>query len=241
MGHGEGFVSLGTSGVVFVSTDRFTARPERTLHAFCHALPERWHVMAVVLSAAASLDWIAQVTGQGDDIGGLVARAAAFGADPERRARAPIFLPYLAGERTPHNDPEATASFDGLRIEHGAEALAYAVLEGVAFALADCLDVVREAGVSPCRLVLAGGGARSTFWSGMIADALGVRLDLCEGSQSGAALGAARLGMLAAGLEEACAPARVLRSFSPNGPDAARADRRGRFRTRYAGAGAEGG
>ena len=104
---GQGFLSLGTSGVIFAVTDRYVSAPERTLHAFCHALPGRWHGMAVHLSAAASLEWVARLVGAGEDIGGLLARVQAW-ATPERIAHAPIFLPYLSGERTPHNDAEAT-------------------------------------------------------------------------------------------------------------------------------------
>jgi xylulokinase len=200
---GEGFLSLGTSGVAFVATEHPVALPERTLHAFCHALPGRWHGMTVALSAAAALDWIAGITGFGADIAGLVDRAEAFAADGAARAGAPVFLPYLTGERTPHNDPAATAAFAGLRIGHGAAALAYAVMEGVAFALADGLDVLTAAGAAPRSLVLVGGGARSGFWAQLIADATGVGFDIPDGAERGAAFGAARLGMLAAGMTEA--------------------------------------
>ena len=110
---GAGFVSLGTSGVIFSVTDRFVSLPERTLHAFCHALPHRWHGMAVMLSAASSLAWIAGVLGREDDIGGLIAGADAFARSPSAVASAPIFLPYLSGERTPHNDAEATGNVRG--------------------------------------------------------------------------------------------------------------------------------
>ncbi|WP_128565942.1 xylulokinase, partial [Methylobacterium crusticola] len=204
---GDGFLSLGTSGVLFVTTDRMVSLPERTLHAFCHALPERWHGMAVALSAAASLSWLAGIAGESGQIGALVARADAFAADPGRRAHAPVFVPYLTGERTPHNDPGLTASFTGLRAEHGLEALVYAVLEGVAFAMADCLDVLAEAGAAPRRCVLVGGGSRTPFWNRLLADTLGLELACPEGGELGAALGAARLGMLCAGgsVAEVCA------------------------------------
>ena len=112
---GAGFVSLGTSGVIFSVTDRFVSLPERTLHAFCHALPERWHGMAVMLSAASALSWIASALGRAGDIGGCVDAAEAFARSPEAVAAAPIFLPYLSGERTPHNDAAATGLFAGLR------------------------------------------------------------------------------------------------------------------------------
>jgi len=232
---GAGFLSLGTSGVVFAATDRLVARPERTLHAFCHALPGQWHVMAVILSASSALSWVAGVLGQ-TDIEGLLDRVAACAASVEWRRDAPLFLPYLTGERTPHNDPDATAIFAGLRPDHGAEALTYAVLEGVAFALADGLEVVREAGVDLRECALVGGGSRSRFWAGMLADVLGLALLRPRGSVLGASLGAARLAMLAGGagtVAEVCTPPPVEERVVPAPPDAARAMRRTRYHTLY--------
>jgi xylulokinase len=218
---GDGFLSVGTSGVAFVVTDHPVALPERTLHAFCHALRGRWHGMTVALSAASALDWIAGVTGSSNDVAGLVARAESFAADPAARAAAPVFLPYLTGERTPHNDPEASAAFAGLRIGHGPAALAYAVMEGVAFALADGLDVLTAAGAAPRSCVLVGGGARSAFWAQMIADATRVAFDIPDGAELGAAFGAARLGMLAAGMSESevCIKRPVRRRIEPGSVD----------------------
>src|SRR5271170_6025505 len=234
---GAGFVPLGTSGVIFSVTDRFVSLPERTLHAFCHALPERWHGMAVMLSAAAALSWIANVVGRADDIGGCVEAAAAFARSPEAVAAAPVFLPYLSGERTPHNDAAATGLFAGLRAEHGAAALIYAVLEGVAFAFADGVDVLAEAGGRPQTSMLVGGGARSGLWGQMIADATGLTIDLAAGAEAGAALGAARLAMLAAGAgdEQAiCTRPPIQRRFAPDSESAARyAPRLARFRALY--------
>jgi xylulokinase len=214
---GEGFLSLGTSGVLFAVTDRFIAAPERTLHAFCHAVPGRWHGMSVFLAAAASLSWIAEVVGAGEDLTGLLQRVEAW-ATPAQRAHAPIFLPYLSGERTPHNDPEASGMFANLRAEHGTEALVYAVLEGVAFAAADGADVLAGAGAALRHCMFVGGGARSSFWGQMLADVLNLELLLPEGAETGAALGAARLGMLAAGGEEGsiCTPPPVRRTFRPD-------------------------
>jgi xylulokinase len=215
---GAGFVSLGTSGVIFSVTDRFVSLPERTLHAFCHALPNRWHGMAVTLSAASSLSWIAAVLGRDRDIGELIAAAAAFAGSKSAVASAPIFLPYLSGERTPHNDAEATGVFAGLRAEHGAEALVFAVMEGVAFSFADGVAVLDAAGARPARPLLVGGGARSEFWGQMIADVTGLTIDLAFGAEAGAALGAARLGMLAAAagtIEAVCTRPPVQREFKP--------------------------
>jgi xylulokinase len=215
---GEGFLSLGTSGVVFAVTDRFISAPDRTLHAFCHAVPGRWHGMGVILAAASSLSWVAALTGS-SDVGALLQRVEAWAAQPAQRVNAPLFLPYISGERTPHNDPEATGLFAGLRAEHGPEALVYAVLEGVAFALADSFDVLQDAGAALRHCMMVGGGARSAFWGQMIADVLGLQLHLPEGAETGAALGAARLGMLAAnaGDEDAiCTRPLVRQVFKPD-------------------------
>src|SRR5271154_303924 len=234
---GEGFVSLGTSGVIFSVTDRFVCLPRRTLHAFCHALPHRWHGMAVMLSAASSLSWLAPVLGREQDIGQLIAGAAAFAWSKSAIASAPVFLPYLSGERTPHNDAEATGMFAGLRAEHGAEALAFAVMEGVAFSFADGVDVLDAAGARPSSTMIVGGGARSAFWAQMIADATGLTIDLAESAEAGAALGAARLAMLAAGAgDEAtiCARPAIDRNFAPHAERAARsAPRLRRYRALY--------
>jgi xylulokinase len=234
---GAGFVSLGTSGVIFSVTDRFVSLPERTLHAFCHALPHRWHGMAVMLSAASSLAWIASLLGREGDIGALIASAAAFAQSKGAAASAPIFLPYLSGERTPHNDAAATGLFQGLRAEHGPDALVFAVMEGVAFAFADGVDVLDAAGARPVRPLLVGGGARSEFWGQMIADVTGLTIDVASGAEAGAALGAARLGMLAAGagsVEAVCARPPVQRAFTPD-PEraAAYAARLERYRALY--------
>jgi xylulokinase len=234
---GAGFVSLGTSGVIFSVTDRFVSLPERTLHAFCHALPQRWHGMAVMLSAASSLSWLAAVLGREQDIGRLIADAAAFAQLKGAVAAAPIFLPYLSGERTPHNDAEATGMFVGLRAEHSADALAFAVMEGVAFSFADAVDVLDAAGARPVRPLLVGGGARSEFWGQTIADVTGLTIDLASGAEAGAALGAARLGMLAAGagtIEAVCPRPPVQREFKPDQERAAiHAPRLKRYRALY--------
>ncbi len=233
---GEGFLSLGTSGVLFAVTDHYVTAPERTLHAFCHALPGRWHGMTVALSAAASLSWVAEIVGA-TDIGALLARVEAWAASAANRMGAPLFLPYLSGERTPHNDPMANGLFAGLRAGHGQEALVYAVLEGVAFAQADGLDVLSAAGAPLTSCLLVGGGARSRMWCQMLADVLGIALQLPEGAETGAALGAARLAMLAAGAGDetaVCVTPSVAEAFSPDGAaHAAYAPRLARFRALY--------
>jgi xylulokinase len=236
-GPGAGFVSLGTSGVVFSVTDRFVSLPERTLHAFCHALPNRWHGMSVMLSAASALSWIAGVLGRERDIGDLAAGAEAFAQSKGAVASAPVFLPYLSGERTPYNDAEATGMFAGLRAAHGADALVFAVMEGVAFSFADGVDVLDAAGARPVRPLLVGGGSRSEFWGQMIANVTGLTIDLAQGAEAGAALGAARLGMLAAGagsVEAVCTRPPTQRAFEPDSARAAlHAPRLRRYRALY--------
>lgn len=212
---GDGFISLGTSGVLFVVNDRFRPNPASAVHAFCHALPDRWHQMSVMLSAASCLRWFSRASGEAGEAV-LLEEVAAL--SPQARAEAPIFLPYLAGERTPHNDPFATGSFTGLRHETTRAAFTYAVLEGVAFGFADGLDALRRTGTEVDRLSLLGGGVRSGLWAQLIADVLGVTCEETAGAQAGAALGAARLGWMAAGGEPdiVCTRPEVARVFEPD-------------------------
>lgn len=189
---GQAMLSLGTSGVYFVVSDGFLANPESAVHSFCHALPERWHLMSVMLSAAACLDWAAALTGCAD-VPALLAEAE------QARSDVPplFFLPYLSGERTPHNNPQAKGVFFGLTHQHGRPELALAVLEGVGYALAAGMDAVHACGIQPSSIMLIGGGARSAFWRQMLADICGQTLDYCRGGDVGPALGAARLAQLA--------------------------------------------
>lgn len=212
---GDGFISLGTSGVLFVVNDRYRPNPASAVHAFCHALPGRWHQMSVMLSAASCLRWFARLSGAANEAA-LVAEAATLGAPALDTA--PLFLPYLAGERTPHNNPFAQGTFHGLTHESTRASCAYAVLEGVAFGLADGLGALQQAGTEVRRLSLVGGGARSTLWAQLIADALGTEILVHDGGEAGGALGAARLAWLAAGGDEAavCTKPRVAASHPPN-------------------------
>ena len=152
---GESFLSLGTSGVLFVVTDSFRPNPDRAAHAFCHCLPNRWHQMSVMLSAASTLDWVAQLTGE-SDLPRLVEAARARGL----KRHSPFFLPYLSGERTPHNDPRARGVFFGITADTQAADPTGAVLEGVALAFADGLDVLVEKGGWVDEISVTGGGAR---------------------------------------------------------------------------------
>lgn len=189
---GQGFLSLGTSGVIFVVSDGYATNPAQGVHAFCHALPERWHQMAVILSAASALDWAAAMVGFGDVATALTAAEALGDA-----ADLPVFLPYLSGERTPHNDPEASGVLFGLRHDHGPAHLVRAALEGVAFALADGAEALRAVGTKVDALTVIGGGARSSFWGRILATALNCRLDYRTGAEVGPALGAAHLARMA--------------------------------------------
>ncbi len=221
---GDGFVSLGTSGVLCVVGDRFSPNPASAVHAFCHAIPDRWHQMSVVLSAASCLRWVCKLTGTDEPT--LTAEAAALA--PDALDAAPIFLPYLSGERTPHNDPYAQGVFFGMTHATDRALLGYAVLEGVTLALTDGLDALAAAGTAPSALSLLGGGARSQFWAQLLADALATPTRQHGGGETGAALGAARLGWLAAGgnPREVLAKPPVVAQFTPN------AQRHAQLRTR---------
>lgn len=241
---GDGFISLGTSGVLFVVNDQYRPNPESATHAFCHALPNKWHQMGVMLSAASAFAWLARLLNSNEQdllnaldkkLHGLtsivsnsdnvnivdntdninysdnhddlneVKEPSIPNVDtnltkeryPNNILNAPIFLPYLSGERTPHNDPFAVGVFHGLTHDTDCADLTYSVLEGVAFGLADCLAALNQAGTEVTELSLVGGGAVSNFWAQLIADVLNVRIITHLGGESGGALGAARLGYLA--------------------------------------------
>ncbi|MDN8600872.1 xylulokinase [Citrobacter sp. S2-9] len=193
----QAMLSLGTSGVYFAVSDGFLSRPESAVHSFCHALPGRWHLMSVMLSAASCLDWAAKLTGMAD-VPALIAAAQQADDNVE-----PVwFLPYLSGERTPHNNPQAKGVFFGLTHQHGPAELARAVLEGVGYALADGMDAVHACGVQPSSITLIGGGARSEYWRQMLSDISGLQLDYRTGGDVGPALGAARLAQIAVNPEK---------------------------------------
>jgi xylulokinase len=194
-GPGPLSVVLGTSGVILAATDRFLADPDGRVHAFCHAVPGRWQVMGVMLSAAGSLAWFHDTLVRDTDYDAMLEEAASVPPGCEGLT----FLPYLAGERTPHADPDARGAFCGLSVTHGRGALTRAVLEGVAFALRDCLDVVRGVGATATRGRVSGGGSRSRLWLEIVATALEVPLEVMATDQ-GSAFGAALLGGVAAGV-----------------------------------------
>ena len=190
--HGAAFVSLGTSGVLFAANGSYLPKPESAVHAFCHALPNTWHQMGVILSATDALNWHSSVTGKS---------AADLTGELGETLKAPssvTFLPYLSGERTPHNDATIRGAFIGLGHESGRAVLTQAVLEGVSFAIRDNLEALRSAGTDIARVTAIGGGSRSRYWLASIATALGVPVDLPADGDFGAAFGAARLGLIAA-------------------------------------------
>jgi xylulokinase len=188
---GQAMLSLGTSGVYFAVSDGFLSNPESALHSFCHALPNTWHSMSVILSAASCLDWVAKLTGQADV--GVMLEDVQANADVDSKV---IFLPYLSGERTPHNDPNAKGVFFGMTHSTTKSDLVLAVLEGVGFAFKDGLDALHATDLIPEEISLIGGGARSAYWRQMLADIFGMRLVYRSGGEVGPALGAARLAHL---------------------------------------------
>lgn len=210
---GSAFLSLGTSGVLWVTTDRFRPNPAAAVHAFCHAIPGLWHQMGVTLSAAASLAWWSRVTGEKE--------AALLQALPEMPT-APsdaIFLPYLSGERTPHNDGSIRGGFLGLSQDTTRATMTQAVLEGVAFSFRDCLDALRSAGTEISEADVIGGGSRSGTWIAILASVLGLTLHRLADGEHGAAFGAARLGRLAATGEDPaqiCTPPRRISAIAPD-------------------------
>jgi xylulokinase len=227
-------IALGTSGVVFAALPAFAADARARVHAFCHAVPGGWHAMGVMLSAAGSLQWLRDVAAPGAEFGMLIEEAAAWQPGVEGLT----FLPYLAGERTPHADPDARGAFSGLSLRHDRGALTRAVLEGVAYGLRDSLDLLRELGVAPERGRVSGGGARSELWLRIVASALELPLER-PAVEEGAAYGAALLGGVAGGIwpDTAAAVAATVRTRGEVEPDpswvAAYAEGRERFRALY--------
>ena len=189
-------LTLGTSGVVFAATESALVEPEGRLHAFCHAVPGRWHFMGVMLSAAGSLQWYRDTLSPGVAFDDLVAEAESIPAGSEGL----LFLPYLTGERTPYPDPLARGAWVGLTVRHRRAHLTRAVLEGVAFGIKDSFTLIQQAGLGSIDQVrVSGGGARSSLWRQIMADVLGVEL-VTVNTTEGAAYGAALLAAVGAGL-----------------------------------------
>ncbi|MEP2942364.1 MAG: xylulokinase [Hyphomicrobiales bacterium] len=188
---GQGFVSLGTSGVLLAAREGYAPAPETAVHTFCHAIPDRWYQMGVMLAATDSLNWLAGVTGSSPS-----QLTKSIGADLQVPGRV-RFLPYLSGERTPHNDADIRGCFTGISIDTTRDDLTRAVLEGVAFGLRDSKEALTSTGAHFDRLIAIGGGTGSRYWIELIATVLDTPLHLPKGGEFGAALGAARLGIAA--------------------------------------------
>lgn len=211
---GDGFVSLGTSGVSFLADDQYRPNTDGAVHTFCHALPKLWHQMSVTLSAASAVDFVAKMVGfaQPSDL-------YAAAEDANQAGRGAMFLPYLSGERTPHNNPKATGAFFGLTHADNQTTLAQAALEGVAFALADGVDALRDTGATIAALSVIGGGARSHYWGKILSAAFNLPLHYRGGAAVGPAFGAARLARLCVSDEDAsavCTPPPIEHTITPD-------------------------
>ena len=213
-------VALGTSGVVFAALRRYVCDAQARLHVFCHAVPDTWHAMGVMLSAAGSLNWLRDV------LGGPYERMLAEAEEWQPGCEGLLFAPYLSGERTPHADPKVRGAFCGLELRHDRGALCRAVLEGVAFGLRDSLELLRSLGLDPRVARASGGGAHSGLWLKILASVLRMPLEQTAGSD-GAAFGAALLGGISAGVfaDATDAVSRCVRVTGTIEPDEAWADR----------------
>lgn len=229
---GRAFLSLGTSGVYFVANQKYSPNPEQAVHAFCHCLPNTWHQMSVILSAASCLSWVTGISGATDEAA-LLDEVEAAGLEND----SPVFLPYLSGERTPHNNPRAQGVFFGMTHETDRAAMGRSVLEGVAYAFADGQDALLSAGANIDSVSVIGGGARSQLWGRVLASVMGRPLVYHADGEVGPAFGAARLGRLAHTGEnpEAICTAPAIENIIE--PDPVLADiygeRRARFRRLY--------
>jgi xylulokinase len=209
---GVGLVSLGTSGVMFVSNDRFSPNAQKMVHAFCHAVPGTWHQMGVILSATASLEWLA----------GILKTPAptltkALGTKLVGPSSA-LLLPYLSGERTPVGDAQVRGAMLGLAHETDRNTLTHAVLDGVAFAFRDSLEALNAGGSNISQLMAVGGGTKSELWLMVIATALGVPLTVPVAGDVGGAFGGARMGLMAAtgaNFRDVCTRPKVAKTIEP--------------------------
>lgn len=196
---GGGFITLGTSAAIVAITDHAAGNPASAVHSFCHALPNRWYTMGAMLAGASCLRWVTRLTGQPDEQTLLDQVQAQLPIEQAVPLTTPLFLPYLAGERTPHNDPLLRGGFMGLGHDCTPAMLGYAVMEGVGFGLLDALRAVQVAGADIAACALVGGGARSEYWAQLLANILQREIFTLQGSELSACIGAAKLGFLAIG------------------------------------------
>ena len=227
---GDAFVSLGTSGVLFVANNNYQPNAESAVHAFCHALPSTWHQMGVILAATDALNWLARAMNSSP-------QALSSPLDQTRAEPTDvIFLPYLGGERTPVNDADARGVFMGLKHNTDSHEMTRAVLQGVAFAFKDSQLALQIAGTTLKRATAIGGGARSNYWLRVIANTLNIPLDITAEGDFGASLGAARLGMIAADTADplsVCTPPKIDHTVEPDGSSHAFDNEYQRYRATY--------
>jgi xylulokinase len=198
---GQSFISLGTSAAVVSITDRMIGNPAAGVHSYCHALPGRWYAMGAILSGASCLKWITGVLSQPSEQDLINLVSASMPGDRPVARSTPLFLPYLSGERTPHNDPLARGGFMNLAHDTSPAMLGYAVLEGVGFALRDAMNSVESTGATVASCSLVGGGARSHYWAQLLSNILDRELRILAGSELSASIGAAKLGFVADGCD----------------------------------------
>ena len=196
---GDGFITLGTSAAIVAITDHAAGDPASAVHSFCHALPDRWYTMGAMLAGASCLRWVTRLTGTTDEQTLLDQVQAQLPIEQPVPLDTPLFLPYLAGERTPHNDPLLRGGFMGLGHDCTPAMLGYAVMEGVGFGLLDALRAVQSAGADVGACALVGGGARSEYWARLLANILQRDIFTLHGSELSACIGAAKLGFVAIG------------------------------------------
>jgi xylulokinase len=210
---GAAFVSIGTSGVFFVSNDSFSPNADKMVHAFCHAVPNTWHQMGVILSATASLEWLAGVLGTP-----APKLASTLGKSVDGPSQA-LFLPYLSGERTPVGDAQVRGVMLGLGHETDAKAMTHAVMDSIAFSLRDSKEALEAGGSKIKRVMAVGGGTKSELWLKIIATVLGVPIDLPAAGDIGGAFGAARMGLMAAtgdSHKRVCTKPKVAKTIDPD-------------------------
>jgi xylulokinase len=213
---GQAMLSLGTSGVYFVVSDKYSSNPSSAVHSFCHTLPNTWHLMSVLLSAASCVSWFAENVAK-QALPDLIAE---MGNDIVISPTSPYFLPYLSGERTPHNNPHATGSFFGLTHETDNKALFFAVIEGVSLAFAEAVEALHASGTRANEIMLIGGGAKYLGWRQLLSNILNCPIRFCEAGEVGPGLGAARLAQLAIDtdtpIEQVCKAPKTVATYQPD-------------------------
>ena len=189
----QSFISLGTSGVFFTPTSNFLSNTKDAVHSFCHCLPNKWHLMSVMLSASNCIDWICSVTE--NSINQALENAENYAQNIKEISQSPYFLPYMSGERTPHNDSHVRGSFHYLKTNTSKAALQYSVLEGVSFGILDGVNSIKSVNENFDDIFMVGGGSQSSFWLKLISTILNRKLLVSDQSELSAALGVARLAM----------------------------------------------